>query len=299
MKKFASFLLTGAVFFSVSCKKENAGSEREVKIAYLHWTSEIASSHVVASVIQDRLGVRCSLLPVSESSMWQAVATGKADFIVSAWLPASHEAYLLDVKDNVEIVRKNLTGSRIGLVVPSYVPLNSLYEVNHSSSEFKNIIYGIDSGSGVNRMTERMLADYAIKDMAVFEGSSSGMAETLGMAIKNRSWIIVAGWTPHWMFAKWDLKFLKDPKRSFGEEEYIATVARIGLKKDYPEVYSFLEKFNWNLEDIQRVMLLIRESESDPRETVKIWLMRNRHKVDNWLGKKNNYRKTQPDRIER
>ena len=37
------------------------------------------------------------------------------------------------------------------------------------------------------------------------------MTAALKSAIANDEEIAVTGWTPHWMFARWDLKYLDDP----------------------------------------------------------------------------------------
>ena len=57
---------------------------------------------------------------------------------------------------------------------------------------------------------------------------------------------MVTGWTPHWKFARWDLKFLDDPKKVYGEAETINTIVRQGLKEDMPEVYAVCDAFKWD-----------------------------------------------------
>ena len=54
------------------------------------------------------------------------------------------------------------------------------------------------------------------------------MTVALGQAIKNNEDIVITGWSPHWMFAKYDLKYLADPKGTMGGEEAIHTMARQG-----------------------------------------------------------------------
>ncbi len=60
------------------------------------------------------------------------------------------------------------------------------------------------------------------------------MCTDQGQAIKNNEDIVITGWSPHWMFAKYDLKYLADPKGTMGGEEAIHTMARQGLKEDQP-----------------------------------------------------------------
>jgi glycine betaine/proline transport system substrate-binding protein len=45
-----------------------------------------------------------------------------------------------------------------------------------------------------------------LKDWSVETSSSGAMTVALGQAIKNNEDIVITGWSPHWMFAKYDLK---------------------------------------------------------------------------------------------
>ncbi len=54
------------------------------------------------------------------------------------------------------------------------------------------------------------------------------MAVVLGQAVKNHQDVVVTGWSPHWIFAKYHLKILQDPKKIMGESEKINTIARQG-----------------------------------------------------------------------
>ncbi len=64
-----------------------------VRIAYVEWSSAVASANVVKDVLESKLGYKVRLIPVSAAAMWQAVAVGDADALLSAWLPTTHAAY--------------------------------------------------------------------------------------------------------------------------------------------------------------------------------------------------------------
>ncbi|MFP3360313.1 glycine betaine ABC transporter substrate-binding protein, partial [Planococcus sp. SIMBA_143] len=89
------------------------------------------------------------------------------------------------------------------------------------------------------------------------------MATELGQAIDNGEEIIVTGWTPHWKFQTYDLKYLEDPEGVFGEAETINTLAREGLEEDAPRAYEILDNFYWETGDMEEVMLEI-EDGADP-----------------------------------
>ncbi|KMK91636.1 MULTISPECIES: glycine betaine ABC transporter substrate-binding protein [Rossellomorea] len=143
-------------------------------------------------------------------------------------------------------------------------------------------ITGIEPGAGIMTATNKALEEYDnLKDYKLVESSSAAMAAELDKAIKNEDPIIVTGWTPHWMFAKYDLKYLKDPKGVYGDAEKIETFARKGLKEDQPSAYTVLDQFSWTNDDIGEVMVDIQEG-TDPAEAADKWVKDNKDKVDEW-----------------
>ena len=107
------------------------------------------------------------------------------------------------------------------------------------------------------------------------------MTTALSKALKDKEEIIVTGWSPHWKFAKYDLKYLEDPKGVFGGEETINTFVRKGLKEDLPDVYSVLDNFHWTAEDLESVMLEVMDGK-DPKDAAKEWIDANPDKVAEW-----------------
>ena len=113
----------------------------------------------------------------------------------------------------------NLTGAKVGLAVPAYMDVNSIDELTDQAG--KKII-GIEPGAGVVTAAENTIKKYDnLKDWKVETSSSGAMTVALGQAIKKHEPIVVTGWTPHWMFAKYDLKYLEDPENGMGSEEQI------------------------------------------------------------------------------
>lgn len=154
-------------------------------------------------------------------------------------------------------------------------------EVNYSE-EMDYEITGIEAGAGVVASAQKATEEYdSLKGWEVSTSSSGAMATALGEAIENEEPIVVTGWTPHWMFAKYDLKYLEDPNEVFGGEEQIKTMVRQGLKEDKPNAYKFLDQFQWTAADMESVMLDITDG-AEPAEAAKTWIKENEDKVSKW-----------------
>ncbi|MFK3961356.1 glycine betaine ABC transporter substrate-binding protein [Guptibacillus hwajinpoensis] len=143
-------------------------------------------------------------------------------------------------------------------------------------------IVGIEPGAGIMKATTSALEEYdSLKGWELIESSSAAMAAELGKAIDDEEPIIITGWTPHWMFAKYDLKYLEDPKGLYGEEENIETFARMGLKEDQPSAHTILEQFNWTPEDMGDVMVEVQEG-AKPEEAAQNWVDEHSDMVEEW-----------------
>ncbi|QDP42069.1 glycine betaine ABC transporter substrate-binding protein [Radiobacillus deserti] len=148
--------------------------------------------------------------------------------------------------------------------------------------EIDYTITGIEPGAGITQSTDNALNEY--ENLAGWEqekASTGAMLTELGDAIDNEEPIIVAGWTPHYMFAKWDLKYLEDPKNVYGDVEHIATIARKGLKEDMPEAYTILDRFKWEPADMEEVMLAAQDSSFE--EAAQQWVEDNKDTVAKWI----------------
>lgn len=258
---------------------------KEVSIGYVDgWADSVATTNVAAEVIKEKLGYDVKLQAVAAGIMWQGVATGKLDAILSAWLPVTHGEYWAKNKDKVVDFGPNFKDAKIGLIVPEYVKANSIADLKTDTS-FKQKIVGIDAGSGVMIKTEQAIKDYDLAGYKLQASSGAGMTAELGRSEKKQESIAVTGWVPHWMFAKWKLKFLEDPKGVFGAAETVNSIGSKDLEKKAPEVAAFLKKFQWQSKDeIGEVMLAIQDG-AKPEQAAKDWIAKHPERVAEWTAK--------------
>lgn len=142
-------------------------------------------------------------------------------------------------------------------------------------------ITGIDPGAGIMEATERAMKDYELDEWDLVTGSSAAMTASLKKAYDAEEPIVVTGWTPHWKFAEYDLKYLEDPKGSYGGEEEIHTIGRTGLQEDMPEAHQVLSNFNWSEDDMGEVMIAIQEGEK-AEVAAQTWVDANAEKIATW-----------------
>jgi glycine betaine/proline transport system substrate-binding protein len=254
---------------------------KKVKIAYVEWSDAVVATNVLKTALESK-GYEVTITPLAAAAMWQAVATGEADAMVAAWLPTTHESYYGQLKDKVDLIGPNVTGAKIGWAVPKYTDISSIEDLKSKASLVEGKVIGIDPGAGLMKASDKAIKEYALP-VKLVDGSDATMTAALKDAYDRKQPIVVTTWTPHWMFARWDMKYLADPKNVFGGEETVNTVARKDLKKDNPELHAILSKFKLSLEDEQKVMVWNEEKGSKPAETAARWVKENPDKVKAWL----------------
>lgn len=261
-----------------------AAQAPKVTLVYVEWDCATATSYLAKAAMEEKLGVEVDLLPVSAAAMWASVASGDADASVAAWLPVTQGSYAKKLQGRYENLGPLVTQVRLGWAVPDYVTISSIKEVGEHAGKFKNTITGIDSGAGIMMLSEKALKVYGLDSMEIGDGSGATMVAALGDAIRRNEWIVVTAWSPHWMFGRWNLKYLDDPEKALGEEESINTIVRSGLKKDMPTVYSFLDKFHYeNIAQLETLMAWNQEKNADLLENARKFMRENPELAASWF----------------
>ncbi|MDE1549845.1 ABC transporter permease/substrate binding protein [Jeotgalibaca caeni] len=267
-------LVGGTVYYAA-----NENTDKKVTIGSMQWDSEIASASVIAEVLED-LGYDVDITYLDNAVMWNSVATGESDATVAPWLPTTQGALLERYGDQMVHLGPNLVGAQNGLAVPTYMEVDSIEELTDEAGKH---IVGIEPGAGITELAQELPNVYDnLSDWNIGTSSTGAMTVELGQAIENQEEIIVTGWTPHWMFEEYDLKFLEDPLLAMGEVEEIHTFTREGLEEDMPEVYEVLDNFSWTVEDMQSVMLDLSEG-MEAEAAARKWVEENPDKVAEWI----------------
>ncbi|MDA3949818.1 MAG: glycine betaine ABC transporter substrate-binding protein [Spirochaeta sp.] len=281
--------------------RREARSEQTIRLVYPEWSSETASAHLIQAVLQERLGYRVDLISVDAEAMWSRVASGDADMLAGAWLPVTHREYLRQYGDEVEDLGPNLEGARIGLVVPTMRPgrqtdatgrtgrdlvsITAIPEMAERADEFRGRIIGIESGAGVVARTREALDVYDLdRQFHLVESDEAHMVDRVNEAISRDEWVVFTGWRPHWMFERHNLRFLNDPDGVYGGEEAVHTMVCTRFGDAYPDAYEVLDRMQWSLEDLERLMRWIQEDDArDAYGQALRWIDVHAEIVDEWV----------------
>ncbi len=238
-----------------------------LRLGWSPWADAEVMSLIAQRVIQQAYNLPVERVMADIGIQYASVARGDLDLMLMAWLPLTHKDYWTRVRDRVLDFGSMYSG-RLGWVVPDYVDASELRSIADLSkpelaARFDNTVQGIDPGSGLNQASEQALVDYNLTDMRLVPSSSAAMTAVLDKAIRERRWVVVTSWTPHWMFARYKLRFLDDPQLVFGGVEWIHALGRKGLDRDYPDLAGFLSRFQIPDRELSDLLLMANERSAD------------------------------------
>ncbi|MFW6092818.1 MAG: glycine betaine ABC transporter substrate-binding protein [Pseudomonadota bacterium] len=262
-------------------------AEREpIRIGWTAWSDAEFTSTLVARLVEQRLGRPVERVLVDIALQYQGVSDGELDAMVMAWLPDTHRDYYQRFAGRFVDLGPIYTGARLGWVVPAYVPaevLGSIEDLNDPevARRLRRQIYGIDPGAGLMRLSDEAVAAYGLEAYNLIASSGAAMTAMMERAIRREQWIVATAWSPHWMFHRWELRYLEDPRGVLGGRERVHALARKGFYRDAPEVFELLGRLYLPLKELEAAIAEARETSY--AEAVDRYVRTHPERVHYWL----------------
>ncbi|WP_244913331.1 glycine betaine ABC transporter substrate-binding protein [Salinicola socius] len=287
-KIFSPFAVMALFTLAVTAQAYAApahAQEKSLVIGTNNWAENVAVANLWKLVLDDH-GYDVELSDIGKSALFAGMAANDIDLSLELWLPYTDKAFLAPYKDKLEVHEAWYDKTGLGLVVPSYVDIDTIPELAKRANEFayqgSPTILGIDPGSAIAGMTDDAIETYDLP-LDQVNSSEPAMMSALDRAYKNGKPIVVTLWNPHWAFADYDLKYLEDPDKVYGDGDTIYWFSRQGFSKDDPWLTAVLDAWHMSDESLGKLMSEI-ESQGDPVAGARAWLGENRDQVDGWLA---------------
>ena len=284
MKKLRKLIslavIVGLVVSFTACGNSSKADEKEkVSILYGNWVENIAYSFLSKVALEEK-GFEVELTNLEPGLIFGELSktNSKGDVFMDAWLPNTHKDYWAEYGDNLVKIGESFSEGTTGLVVPSYVTINSIEELNANKDKFGGEIVGIGSGAGIHADTERAIEEYNL-DFEQITSSGPAMVASLQRAERNQDWIVITGWKPHLKWIHHDLKYLEDPKGVY-PTDVCAILSRRGFEEDKPEAAQFFKNFHLTDDELNDLMGTIEEMGQE--EGARKWYEENKEMVDSW-----------------
>ncbi|MCY1723452.1 glycine betaine ABC transporter substrate-binding protein [Prolixibacteraceae bacterium Z1-6] len=262
-------------------KKETKSTTKEINIFYPNWAEGISFTYLAKAALENH-GYEVELTNLEPGLIYGELSkvNSKGDVFLDAWLPYTHKDYWDSYGDKLVKLGEAFSDGTTGLVVPSYVTINSIEELNAQKDKFGKEIIGIGSGAGIHANTIKAIESYHL-DIEQVTSSGPAMIASLDKATKREEWIVITGWKPHYMWANFDLKYLEDPKGIYPQDA-CTIISRKGFEEDQPEAAGFFK--NFNLEESQLYELMAAITADGEQTGAKKWYEANKELVDSWFN---------------
>jgi len=299
-----------------------ASFAEEVKIGAPAWTGAQAIAHLIAEIVETRMGGEAELVPGNNASIFQAMGQGRGDIDVhpDVWLPNQQsftDQYV--VEEGTVILSKNSYEGK-----QSFCVSRKFSEANNVTSIFDlarpEIAALMDSdGNGLGEIwigapgwasanvNEVKVRDYGLMPfMEPIRADQAVMTATVGDSIRKDMGYAFYCYSPHAIWFQHDIVRLSEP--AFDPEQYIAIqpsddpdwfenstvmtedalkevqIAYSGtLSERSPAIADLLANIALDGETVSDFAFQI-EGGADPADVARDWVAANSERVDSWLG---------------
>lgn len=273
--------------------EQNAGKgelkvQKDLTFGIVEWPGVTQKTYVLKEIL-DKLGYNVEIKTFTVPILIQGLASGDIDAFAGGWMVTMKTMLEKHLESGaIKKLNVNVDDCLYRPAVPTYVweaGVKSLADLHKYADEFDRKYYGLEPGNDGNEVMIRAIENntYNLGDWRVLESSTSAMLAEVRRATQEERWIVFSAWKPHWMNIEFDIKYLEDPLKIWGENDYVATLVRGGLPGDDPNVTRFLSQFKINTDIQSRWILEFDKKKRDPEEVAKEWIADNLDMVSSWL----------------
>jgi len=260
-----------------------------VRIGWTAWSDAEFITKLTAEIIEERMDREVELIQTDIAPQYQGLASGDVDGMLMSWLPGTHEDYMDKVGSDIVSLGILYGYARLGWAVPTYIPEDQLSSIEDLKKDevrdkLDGIITGIDPGAGLTRLSQQVIEDYDLEGYQLQISSGAGMTAALARAVRRDEWIVVTGWSPHWKFGAYDLRYLEDPKNTLGSFERVHAMARQGFYQENPEAALLISRMHFDLDVLQDAMFYAQENSYEA--AVDRFIEQHGELIDYWVNGK-------------
>ncbi|WP_395664275.1 glycine betaine ABC transporter substrate-binding protein [Methylocella sp.] len=249
-----------------------------IRLGHIDLSFHAASAAVVQAVMQDH-GHEAITSAAPHEEMFRRMGRGEVDMLVSAWLPASHAAYLApfekDVRKIVALYRPYCLWG-----VPDFVPASEIATVSDllkpvALERMERRIQGINPGAGISRFSKAMVEQYGLAAAGYhFEpGTEEECFGAFERAVAERRWIVIPLWSPQYLHHTHKIRELSDPKGLLGGTDDATLILREdAAPRVAPSALAALGKLRLGNDVVTALDYALRVEGLTPLDAARAWL---------------------------
>ena len=291
-----------------------ADSSDPIKMPIHNWSSQIAGVYAVGAILE-AVGASVEYISADSSAVYTAMCEGDMDVVHEVWegafgVPfqeqvdagcvidaATHDAKTREdwwYPDYVEDVCPGL---------PDWEALNDcadLFTTPDSGGKGRFLGGPVDWLKGDQERVEGLGMNFIVENA----GTAGALWAALEAASANNEPIVLFNWTPNFIEAVYDGKFIEFPEfadecrtdASWGinpetthdcgnpKDGYLKIGVWEGLPDKWPNAYGVIQNINFTNLDVAQFAMYVDTDGMEPEDAAAKWLAENSDRVDAWVG---------------
>ncbi|SME97340.1 MULTISPECIES: glycine betaine ABC transporter substrate-binding protein [unclassified Pseudomonas] len=257
----------------------HAAEKTTIKIGTLPWEDVMPISEITQKFLEKQ-GFTVELTTFPDWGIgFAALARGDVDLMVSHINNITADYWKKNYQ-RLEKVSVASHGLHQGIVVPDYMPIKSIDELNSIKDQVGGKIIGIESGAGIMQQTADAIKQYNLQYTLV-DGSTAAMTAQLQSAIERKAPIVTMLWQPSWMDMKFKVRYLDDPKGVFPAPQSYYWIAKKGFSNDNSWAREAVASVFVPIDDITAINMSINGG-MNMEQAVQKWWDANTKLINQW-----------------
>ncbi len=303
----AALLALVSTFAASGASAKAATAGVTLKAGVFSWTAAAIETDILADIAHAHpdLGVaKITTTNIDPAPGWIGLQRGNLDFLTEVNLP-NQQSFANEAKATTKIVSETYGGATQGWFVPAYAVapggalhgLTSISQLSDSSWAAKvgGTLYDDDPGWVTTEENTDRIKAFGLKRKHV-ESSDAALVAQVTRAYEQKKPILFYFYHPHWLFTKFKLVQLSEPK-PFTSKCFTAggpdncaiptlsawVAENDGLAKKAPKFAALLKKFKVSLNDLQTLLEQNEAKNLSPAKLAQKWVDANKAEINTWL----------------
>ncbi|NOZ50821.1 MAG: ABC transporter substrate-binding protein [Chloroflexi bacterium] len=305
-------LLLGVMLAACAPPASQPAAEKPViKLAENSWSGSAVNVAVAKNILEKQMGYTVEVVTVDENAQWAALAKGDLHASLEVW-PSGHAENVAEYIDKQKVVENGgLLGpvGKIAWFTPQYMidqhPEFATWK-GFKDPELAKLYATAETGDKGQFLAgdpswvqyeDQIIPNLGLDLQVVVAGSEEAILAGLDAAYSRQDPILFYFWTPHSIFAKYDLAEVELPAYS---EECYAKAASGGVDCGYPpdalfkifwsglntyapDAYTLLKNMNYSTQDQIEMIAAVELNDKTPDEAAQAWIDANEATWKAWL----------------
>lgn len=312
-----AILALGLILGLAACGgQQPAGAPKQaekptIKLAENPWSGSQVNVAVAKVLLSEEMGYPVEIVTIDENAQWAALASGDLHASLEVWLSGHGENVAQYIEQQKVVEDGGLLGpvGVIGWFMPTYMldehPELATWE-GFKNPEIAKLFSTAETGDKGQFLAgdpswvqydADIIKNLGIDFQVVNAGSEEAILAALDSAASRKDPLLFYFWTPHSVFAKYDLTQVELPPYSddcyakadsggvdcaYPADE-LFKIFSSGLKDVAPEAYQFLKNFNYTTQDQISMIAAVELDGKTPEEAARAWIKDNEATWKAWL----------------